>query len=303
MKKTNCTKTLLLLFLLSIGNSIQVKAQTVVNGFYPEKGKFTVAASYTNKNNDQFFVGNQLAPANPANLGEINTTVYSLYTEYGITDWLSGVITLPYITVESEAGTPDPVQGTDTVDGIQDLSVFLKAKALELTADSGANFTIGGALSYSLPVGGYNGAGILSIGNQANSFTATGIMQYTTSYGFFTELQGGYSLRNSSDFEIPNAVVFSSKIGYFCDYFYFDTKLGIQNSQSGLNIGTPQFAEAGAAAVLPETDVDYTELSFSLYVPVYKKILGLSTNYATTLEGRNYNDFSGFSVGLVYSTN
>ena len=68
-----------------------------------------------------------------------------------------------------------------------------------------------------------------------------------------------------------------------------------------MNIDTPEFAEAGAAAILPETDVDYTELSFNLYVPVHKKMIGVSMSYATTLEGRNYNDFSGFSVGLVYS--
>ncbi|UZO81918.1 hypothetical protein NBT05_05490 [Aquimarina sp. ERC-38] len=276
-----------------------MQSQTILNGFYPEQGNLTVAVSYGYKSNDQFFVGNSLAPGNPAMLGTINTELYNIYGEYGITDWLSGVITLPYISVESEAGVADPVQMTDKVDGIQDLGIYLKAKVFETMVDQ-ASFKLGGGLGYSLPVGDYNGGGVLSLGNQAHDISAVAIVQYTTSYNFFTEFQGGYSIRESSDFEIPNATIFSGKLGYFNDYFYADVKLGIQNSQSGLDIGTPEFVAAGAAAALPETKVDYTELSFNIFVPVFQETLGISAGYAKTLEGRNFNDASGFTAGLVY---
>lgn len=279
---------------------INLQGQTILNGFYPNQGDLTIAVNYGNKSNDQFFVGNSLAPGNPAMLGTINTSIYNFYAEYGITEWLSGVVTLPYISVESEDGVADPVQGTAKVDGIQDLGIYLKAKAFE-TYVNNASLRLGGGLSYSLPVGGYDGAGVLSLGNEAHDLSAVAIIQYTTSYNFFTEFQGGYSIRESSDFEIPNALIYSAKLGYYNKFFYSDVKLGIQNSQSGLDIGTPEFVEAGAAAALPETKVDYTEISFNLYVPVYQNMFGISAAYATTLEGRNFNDVSGFSVGLVYT--
>lgn len=294
-------KILFIAFLWSIGFIAGSHAQTVVNGFYPSQNDLTVAVSYGYKSYERFFIGNTLGDGNPAMLGDINSSIYNLYGEYGITDWLSATLTLPYITVESEAGNPDPVQNESKVSGIQDLAVYLKAKALEANFSGGSRISMGGAISYSLPVGGYEGGGVLSLGNEANNLSAVGIVQITTSYNLFTEFQGGYSLRNSSDFDIPNATIFSGKLGYFNDYFYVDTKIGIQNSQSGLDIGTPEFGEAGAAAVLPETNVDYTELSFNLYVPFYKNMLGASASYATTLEGRNYNDASGFSIGLVYT--
>ena len=286
-----------MLGLFSISN---LTSQTVLNGFYPKQGDLTVAVGYGFKSNDEFYVGTTLAPENPAMLGTIKTSIINIYGEYGITEWLSGVVTLPYISVKSDDGVADPVQMTDQVDGLQDLGLFLKAKIAE-TAINNSTLLIGGGLGYTFPIGDYNGGGILSLGNQANDISAVAIAQYNTPLNIFTEIQGGYSIRESSDFDIPNAVLFSAKVGYFNKYFYSDVKLGIQNSQSGLNIGTPEFGEAGAAAVLPETDVDYTELSFNLYVPVYQNMFGVSLSYATTLDGRNFNNSNGISAGVVYT--
>ena len=300
MKKSSNTKLKyfgLGLFLAVSANGI---SQTVVNGFYPKKNDVTVAVSYGSKSNTEFFRGTKLGP-NPASLGTIESSIVNLYAEYGINDWLSATATLPYITVNGDEGRLDPILKTDKEEGLQDLGLYLKGKIYETRIKDGSSFKLGSAISYSFPISNYEGAGVLSLGNSANDFSGTVIAQYTLPFNLFAEIQGGYSFRNSSDFDIPNATLFTGKLGYYNDYFYIDTVLGVQNSQSGLDIATPEFAAAGGPKVLPETDVDYTQLTLNLYVPFYKNMLGASAGYGTTLEGRNYNDISGFSLGLVYT--
>jgi len=71
---------------------------------------------------------------------------------------------------------------------------------------------------------------------------------------------------------------------------------------SGLDIGTPEFAEAGGPNILPETEVDFTNLSFNFYIPLYKNTIGVSTGYINTLDGRNFSKESALTFGLVYTS-
>lgn len=276
-----------------------VSAQTIINGFFPKKNDFTIASSYSYKSYDNFFRGSDQTLSNPMNMGEISSTVISVYGEYGILNWLSSTVTLPYISTQNETGVLDPVSQTDEVSGIQDLSLFLKAKVLEKNLNA-SKIAIGGAAGVSVPVGGYEEAGILSLGNGATAVDGCGFIQLSTPSNLFVELQAAYSLRNNSDFEIPNATLFSAKLGYYNKWFYAHAKVGTQNSLDGLDIGTPEFAAAGGAAALPETEVDYTNFYLNLYVPIYKQSIGISSGYTTNMSGKNYDRASGFSLGLVY---
>ncbi|MDH7447737.1 hypothetical protein [Aquimarina sp. 2201CG14-23] len=277
-----------------------VSAQTVLNGFFPKKNDLTIATSYSYKSYDNFYRGSTETKSNPMNMGEISSTVLSVYGEYGVLDWLSTTVTLPYISVENETGVLDPVSQTNEVSGVQDLSLFLKAKVLDAKINNASKIAIGGAAGVSVPVGGYEEAGILSLGNGATAVDGCGFIQFNTSSNLFIELQAAYSVRSNSDFEIPNATLFSAKLGYYNKWFYAHAKIGTQNSLEGFDIGSPEFAAAGGAQALPETEVDYTNFYFDLYVPIYKQSIGVSTGYTTNMSGKNYDRASGFSLGLVY---
>ncbi len=295
------SKNSLLGILLLLCPFLSVFAQLPVDGFYPAKNSFTLASSYSYKNYDQFYRGTTLSEGNPAGLGEISSSIVSLYGQYAILDWLSTTVSLPYISIKSEDGVLDPVQQVDQVDGIQDLGIFAKARVFEKKFENSSQITIGGVAGITFPVGDYEGAGVLSLGNQATSLNGAAVLQYTLPIKIFAETQIGYSFRDSGDFDIPNAMLYSAKIGYYNDFLYMHAKLDIQNSMSGLDIGTPEFADAGGAAILPETEVDYTTLSFDFYVPVYKNTFGISAGYLVTLNGRNFSKETGLSFGLVYT--
>jgi len=296
----NITQQKRIAFIAILLSFSSISAQTIINGFFPKKKELTVASSYSYKSYDNFFRGDTQTKANPMNMGEISSSVISVYGEYGILDWLSTSVSLPYISVENETGVLDPVSQTSEVSGVQDLSMFLKAKIIDTKIINSSKIAIGGAAGVSAPVGGYEEAGILSLGNGATAIDGCGFIQLTTPSNLFIELQAAYSLRSNADFEVPNATLFSAKLGYYNKWFYAHAKVGTQNSLSGLTIGTPEFAAAGGAQALPETEVDYTDFNFDLYVPVYKNSIGISSGYTTNMNGKNYNRASGFSLGLVY---
>ncbi len=298
MSLTNQKKTIWILFFLSITS---MSAQTIINGFFPKKNELTIATSYASKSYDNFYRGESLTPGNPANMGEISSSIYSLYGEYGILNWLSASTTAPYISIENETGALDPIQNVSQVEGLQDLNVFLKARVLDKQFENNSKITLGGATGITVPIGGYEAAGILSLGSGATVVDGCGFVQFTTASNLFLELQAVYSLKNSADFDVPNAFMYSAKLGYYNDLFYAHAKIGVQNSLSGFDIGSQEFMNAGGPAALPETEVDYANVYFDIYVPLYKKTLGISSGYALNMEGQNYNKESGFSFGLVYN--
>ncbi len=275
-------------------------SQTYVSGFFPKEKELTLAVGYTHKSYDRFYRGETLTDGNPANLGEISSSIIGIYGEYGINSWLSAMVSVPYISIKSGTGNPDPVHNENEQSGLQDLSLALKARVLEKVFEDNSKLSIGGATGLTFPVSSYEGNGILSIGNKATAFDGFAVIQYTTNFNFFAEAQTGFSLRNNSDFEIPNALLYSLKIGYYNSWIYTHVKLGVQDSTSGYDIGSAEFGANGGPAALSQTEVDYTNLNFDVYVPIHKHNFGVSVGYGINLDGRNFYDENAFSIGLVY---
>ncbi|WP_075341426.1 hypothetical protein [Tenacibaculum agarivorans] len=280
--------------------SIYTFSQTPVSGFYPKKNSLTVATSFTYKGYDKFYRGTTLTETTPANMGEITSSIFGLYSEYGINNWLSASLSLPYIDIQNANNTPDPVHQESQQNGVQNLGLYVKARVFKKDFSNGSNITLGGATGIDFPTNQYVGNAILTIGNRATSFDNMFIAQYTTNFNLFTELETGYSIRTNSDFDIPNAVLYSFKLGYYNEWIYTHAKIGVQDSVSGYDIGTPEFVANGGPAALSQTQVDYTNLYLDVYAPIYKQKIGVSVGYAMNLDGRNFGNESGFSAGLIY---
>ncbi len=276
-------------------------SQININTFYPNEGDLTFAASYTSKKSDTFYKGADVIVSNPASFGEISSTIYSLYAKYGINDSYSIVATLPYITSENENGKLDPVKKVSKIDGIQDFSLFFKAKITELENRNGSKFTVGASAGIEMPVGGYDEGGILALGNGATTFNGFALLQYVFPSNIFSEAIAGYSAKQNSRFNVPNALLYKLKLGYLNDHIYFHFSYTFQNSTSGIDIGSKEFGEAGGAFALAETRVNCENLEIGLYVPLYEKKLGVSAGFSEIVNGRNKANNTSFSIGLVYN--
>jgi len=120
-----------------------LSAQTVLNGFFPKQNDLTIASSYSFKSYDNFYMGESLTESNPMGMGEISSSIFSLYGEYGVSNWLSTTVTIPYVSTSNEGGIVDPIIGESEVEGVQDLSLFLKAKILEKKFENASKLSFG----------------------------------------------------------------------------------------------------------------------------------------------------------------
>lgn len=268
-------------------------AQIPVDGFFPKKNSLVTAASYTYKSYDEFYIADELTDnSTVGNFETINSSIISIYAQYGITDRISATVTLPYISVKNTA------EGGETVSGIQDLGLYVKGLITDKKFANYSRISIGGAMGVSFPLSNYDGGGLLSIGNTATSLKSEAIVLYETPLRVFAEAKIGSSINSSSDFVIPPALIYNFKLGYIHRRFYAHTELSVQNSISGTDIGGTNF---GGPETLPETEVDFTNLLITAYVPILEDDLGVSGNFITVLDGRNVSKESGFGLGVVYN--
>lgn len=294
---TKINALLILLFLLS---SAVGMAQGPIGGFFSAQGEGSVTASYTYTKYDAFYVADEKSPEGGVpGLGEVDQNIYSLYAKYGVTDDLTLVAIIPYISASGENG-PDPITGRQDIDGFQDFSLW--AKYRPFSADfNGGRFDALVAAGFSLP-DGYEPNGILSLGSGAFStdFKVGGQVNLTN--GLFATALAGYSIRGNATselggtetkFDVPNAINLMGKIGYAGAKFYVEGWIANQNSTDGVDI-----MGEGFTGNFPETEVDFTSIGASVYVPILPA-LGVSVGYGTTIDGRNVGDSNYIGTGLT----
>ncbi len=270
-------------------------AQSPVSGFMNEKGKGGVALSYSSEKYNEVYLGATKVKGIPV-FNEVQNTAVNLYANYGITNKIEAVLSVPF--VQSEGKGDDTFLAANGFSnkrsGIQDLSVFLKYKAFSMS-DKESTFDILASVGVQTPIGGYKSdeglQSIIAIGNSATKVTGLLIGHVKVNTGFFITGQLGY--RKSTN-QVPDAVVSEIKAGYAANKVYFDAWFANQNSSNkGTNILQPGFD-----GFFPATQVNFTRVGTNLYFPVYKGI-GINGGLNAYLIGKNVGKSAGYSLGLV----
>ncbi|MDX6747069.1 hypothetical protein SHK09_09730 [Polaribacter sp. PL03] len=296
MKKNN----LFLGLVFGLLVTIQTNAQGLIDGFTPKKGALSVTASYTSSNFEEFYAGKTKLDAVPAH-GKITQNIFSLYAKYGISNKLSVIASIPYISAEGN-GVADPVNGTTEQNDLQDISIALKYKAYSVNFEKG-NLDLITALGVDIPTG-YEPNGILSLGSGAVSTNLTAGLHLQTNSGFFTSFLNTYHIRGKADnngggdkFDVPNAYYSSGKVGYASSLFYVEGWVDYLSSSDGVDIGASNFT-----GNFPETKVEYTRVGATIYKNVIPE-LGVSLGFGKVVDGRNLGNSTNYSVGLTYNLN
>ncbi len=279
----SCALILLLLIL-----SATVEAQSIIDGFVPEKGGLVIAVSYNHEKYDEFYAGeNKVVLAEGPGLNNVITQSVNLYAEYGLSDKIGLVINLPYISAKA-----DPVGGGTSPDesGLQNAAVALEWKLAENEGEAG-KLSVIGALALNVPLSDYATNVIYAIGNHATSVDPRLVLQYMASSGFFVNAQAAYSFRTN---DVPNAVAVSAKAGLAATHFYIDAYIAQQWSTGGIDIGSQGFAPER----FPETQVNTTNIGVSAYVPIVSAF-GITAGAGTRVAGRNAGLPFYYSFGLA----
>lgn len=293
---------LVLLTVLFCITTITIKAQGLVDGFFNKKGEGNISLSYSYSTYDKFYVGETEMDGVPAH-NEISQNIYNLYANYGITDRLTAIVNLPYITTKGN-GDPDPVNGTTEQSEIQDLSIMLKYDLYNKGFNHG-NAKFFTAFGGSIPFG-YEPNGILSVGNGALAMDAKLGMHYKNNSGFFGTLALGYTIRGKadnnlgtgtgSDFNAPNSFNSLIKLGYASKAIYLDAWFDSQaTTGDAVDLGTPEFL-----GNFPETKVNYSRIGANVFVPI-KNNFGVNVGTGILVDGRNIGKSTTITGGVVYS--
>ncbi len=299
MKKNN---QLALLFYLFTGISAITNAQGLFDGFDLKKGNLSVTASYARSEYDEFYLGKEKQDAVPAH-DQINQNIFSLYAKYGITNRLTGVINVPFISASNTSDISDPFNGNTSISGVQDISIGLKLNAYRFNFEK-MNLNLITGASVIIPAE-YESIGILSLGSGGFGFDIRTGLHLNTDSGFFSTVIGGYNFRGNAEsslpsrerekFGVPNSFFAMGKIGYASSIIYAEAWIDYSNSEEGVDIGSLVFT-----GNFPETNVDYARVGLTLYKDIIPK-LGISLGAGKVIDGRNVGNSIIYSAGITYN--
>ena len=178
-------------------------AQTDIDAIMMEKNAFCAGPMYMHNSWKNYWEGT--LKRNNENLGTITTQTIGLMGNYGLSRKLNALFSLPYIRTRASAGVLHPM------DGVQDLSFFLKYKPIDYRMGDGrlSVFAIGGL---SFPLTDYTADFLpLSIGMRSRTASARLMVDYIQS-GFFITGSATYVFRDN--IEIDRTSYYTTEMHY-----------------------------------------------------------------------------------------
>ena len=235
MKKT--------IFIIIFFISIKSSAQTEMDGLFMMKKLNCVGVTYTGSSWKNYWEGT--FKRDNANLGKVSNNNVMINNNYGITDKLNVIFTVPYIKTKATAGQ---LAGQK---GIQDLSLFVKwaAKEKQFKKSILKSILVGGV---SFPLTKYTPDLLpLSLGLQSKTASLRAMIDFQQNNWFGTAsgtfiYRGNVTLdRNtyyttrlhySNKVSMPNAFNFNIRGGYRSDTWIIEAVLNRWITKGGFDI-------------------------------------------------------------------
>ncbi|HRD79403.1 MAG TPA: hypothetical protein PK198_24825 [Saprospiraceae bacterium] len=266
-------------------------AQGPIDGYLKGKGNLDIAVSLSN-NSAQDFFGKDGAVYNEPFRGRF----LALFAEYGFTDDLDIVATLPYVF-------------TSTQSGFQDGSLHLKFRPLRIKTGDGGFFNAVAAAGISAPLSNYEPLAAGAIGQRATVLQPRLVLQWDSGFGPFFNLTGGYNVRLDALREEDIAGVRLLRPDYNPEqpknFTNWLIKAGLPAANYYLDVWLErQFTQGGAdyAPMVPDLPqaygVTYTQIGGTAYYSENGKV-GFYLSGAHILSGRNTSGITRITAGVV----
>jgi hypothetical protein len=196
-------------------------AQTDADALMIPKNYYCAGVVYTNNSWKDYWEGT--FKRNNGNIGTLTTNTYTVVGNYGISNKLDVLFSVPYVTTNASAGT---LKGQS---GVQDLTAALKWLAVQTEIGKGI-FSVHGILEGSIPLSNYEPNFLpVSIGLHSKTASVRALVNYQTGR-FFVAGAGQYIRRDnitidqnsyyttqlvySNQVYIPNGTNFLFSTGY-----------------------------------------------------------------------------------------
>jgi hypothetical protein len=280
-------------------------AQTEIDGIMMSKNNFCFGTVYQNSSWEQYWEGR--FKRENLNLGTVSTRSVALMGNYGVSDKLNLIFSLPYVRTIASAGT---MGGRE---GLQDVSLTVKYMPVEKTIGN-STYSLYALGSVSAPISNYSADYLpLSIGLRSNTAAIRLMGDYQTGH-FFSTLSGAYvkkanihidrnsyfttQMHYTNEVDMPDAISINLRIGYRSKRLITEAILDNWVTQSGgfdITTNNMPFPSNTMNALKVGVNTKYT----------LQKIPALSLigGYNFVAEGRNIGQSNTFYGGLFYVAN
>jgi hypothetical protein len=277
-------------------------AQTDLDGIMMNKNQFCHAIIYDHSSWDHYWEGG--FKRTNENMGTVTTQSLMYMPNYGITNNLNIMASLPYVWTKASAGTLHGMKG------FQDLMVFLKWKAL--TKSYGKNkislIAIGGAstpttnyaidfLPLSIGLGSTNLIARGMVDFERNRFTVTGSASYVWRSNVKLDRDSYYDteMHLTNEVKMPNVSMYQLRAGYRGKYLIAEATLTDMNTLGGFDITKNNMP-------FPSNNMDATMVGASFkYTIKPLPNLALLAGGHYTIAGRNMGQSKAVMVGILYA--
>lgn len=299
------TKNILIVVLL-IAVTIPglVSAQTDMDAIMMNKKQFCQGLTYDYSAWDHYWEGT--FKRDNANLGTVSTQMLMYMPNYGITNNLNVMASVPYVWTKASAGTLHGMKG------FQDLSLVVKWRAYKTSFGNNALsfFAIGG---FSTPLSNYVIDYLpLSIGLGSTNLTARGMIDYRR--GKFTVTgSAAYVWRSNvkldrnayydtylhltNEVQMPNAASYQLRTGYRGRYLIAEALLTNWTTLGGFDMrkNDMPFPSNRMNATMVGASAKYTLRTFTN--------VSFLAGANFTIAGRNVGQSKAFNIGAFYVLN
>jgi len=277
-------------------------AQTDVDAIMMNKKQFCEGITYDYSSWNHYWEGT--FKRDNQNLGTVSTQSIMYMPNFGITNKLNVMASVPYVWTKATEGTLHGIKG------FQDLSVVVKWKpvSVSLGKNQFSFFTIGG---FSTPLSNYVIDYLpLSIGLGSTNLTARGMIDYRR--GRFTVTGSAAYIRRSNvkldqtsyydtemhltnEIKMPNASFYQLRTGYRGRYLIAEALLTNMTTLGGYDLTKNNgqlYPHLRMNATMVGANVKYTLKNFTN--------LSLLAGGNYTIAGRNVGQSKAFNVGAFY---
>ena len=301
MKKPDAGIYKSLLYICCTFFVFNAKAQTDIDGIMMTKNNFCTGIVYSYSNWKDYWEGS--FKRDNANLGTVSTKMIGLMGNYGITDKLNILFSVPYVQTKASAGSMKGMKG------IQDLSLWVKWMPVDTRIGKG-DFSLYGVAGYSLPLTNYVADFLpMSIGLRSKNLSVRAIADYQLGKFFVTgsatyvhrsnikiDRDAYYTteMHYTNEVKMPDAASFNFRTGYRSNTLTAEAVLSNWTTLGGFDITKNNMP-------FPSNEMNATRAGIALKYTT-KQVPGLSfiAGSNITLAGRNVGQSTDFSGGVFY---
>lgn len=266
-------------------------AQGPLDGYMKGAKNLDIALSFSGMKAQQFNGANGSVFDLPYRGSLIN-----FFAEYGVTDRLDVVVSVPYVyTVQNS--------------GLQDGGLYIKYRPLRLALGGAGYLNAIGGVGSSFPLSDYAPVTAGALGQKAVVVPVRAIVQFESKPGVFLNLTGGYNWRLDEISERDLSVILQQRPDYQVvrpkSYATFLAKIGLPAAHYYLDAWIERQVTQGGADFVPDVPdlpqaygVSYWQFGGTAYYSDNGKT-GFYVSFGKILSGRNVSQIFRLTGGIV----